>query len=44
MSQEPKSPDLLALTRQLVAAFDRGDVDTIADFGADAERLAQEAG
>ncbi|HTC73220.1 MAG TPA: nuclear transport factor 2 family protein [Solirubrobacteraceae bacterium] len=35
MSQEPTSPDLLELTRQLVAAFDRGDVDTIAGFGAD---------
>jgi ketosteroid isomerase-like protein len=35
MSQEPTNPDLLELTRQLVAAFDRGDVDTITGFGAD---------
>jgi ketosteroid isomerase-like protein len=34
MSQERTSPDLLELTRQLVAAFDSGDVDTIAGLGA----------
>lgn len=35
MSQEPTSPDLLELTRQLLAAFDRGDADAIMGFGAD---------